>query len=196
MLCSTKTSNVNRGTPCLHGEPCAHTNTQKVSFWFCNQNPSCKFFCSEDESYLYEKAIAVWKTTKPPHPRCEKHGKLTKMCVVKNLMKANYGRPFFVCSDPLNTCSFWIWGDVRPAAKPQCRHRSPCVIRKFKKETINKDRLFFCCAQEDSCNYFELVPEEPYYNGKFFNPPPIKRVKKNEDLANEFINYLTTILNI
>ena len=85
---------------------------------------------------------------------------------------------------------------MRPAAKPQCRHGSPRVIRKFKKETINKDRLFFCRAQGDSCKYFEWVPEEPYYDGKFFNPPPIKRVEKNEDLANEFINDLTTVLNI
>ena len=90
---------------CLHGEPCAHTTTQKGSFWFCNQNPSCNLFCSEDESYLYEKVTAAWKSTKQPHPRCEKHGKLAKMHVVKNLLKSNYGRPFFVCSDQSNPCS-------------------------------------------------------------------------------------------
>ena len=32
-------------------------------------------------------------------------------------------------------------------------YRFPSVIRKVKKETINKNRLFFCCAQEDSCSY-------------------------------------------
>ena len=90
-----------------------------------------------------------------------KHGKLVKMRAVKNLLKPNYGRPFFVCSERSNPCSFWVWGDVRPIAKPKCRHGFPCVIRKVKKETINEDRLFFCCAQEDSCNYFEWVPEEP-----------------------------------
>ena len=96
------------------------------------------------------------------HPRCEKHGKLAKMRVVKNLLKSNYGRPFFVCSDQANPCSFWVWGDVQAAAKPKCRHGFLSVIRKVKKETVNKDRLFFCCAQNDSCNYFEWVPEEPY----------------------------------
>ena len=145
---------------CLHGEPCAHTTTQKGSFWFCNQNASCNLFCSEDESYLYEKVTAAWKSTKQPHPRCKKHGKLAKMHVVKNLLKSNYGRPFFVCSDQSNPCFFWVWGDVQHVAKPKCCHGFPCVIRKVKKETINKDHLFFWCAQKDSCNYFEWVPKE------------------------------------
>ena len=149
---------------CLHGEPCAHTTMQKGSFWFRNQNPSCNFFCSDDESYLYEKAAAAWKSTKQPHPCCEKHGRLVKMHVVKNLLKPSYGRPFFVCSDQSNSCSFWAWGDVRPIAKPECRHRFQCVIRKVKKEGMNKDHLFFCCAQENSCNYFEWVLEKPYYD--------------------------------
>ena len=145
---------------CLHGEPCAQSTTEKGSFWFCNQKPSCNLICSKDEGYLYEKATAAWKSTKQSHPRCEKHGKLAKMRVVKNLLKSNYGRPFFVCSDQANPCSFWAWGDVQAIAKPKCRHGVPSVIRKVKKETVNKDRLFFCCAQEDSCNYFEWVPEE------------------------------------
>ena len=38
----------------------------------------------------------------------KKHGKLAKMRVVKNLLKSNYGRPFFVCSDQANPCSFWV----------------------------------------------------------------------------------------
>ena len=127
------------------------SNTQKGSFWFCNQNPSCNFFCSEDESYLYEKAAAsrleIYKTTTS---FCEKHIKLAKMHVVKNLLKPSYGRPFFVCSDQLNPCSFWACGHVRPLTKPECRHGFSCVIRKVKKEGINdKDRLFF------------WVPEEP-----------------------------------
>ena len=175
---------------CLHAEPCAHSTTQKEPFWFCNQNPCCNFFCSDDESYLYEKAAAAWKSTKQTHPRCEKHGKLAKMRVVKNLLKPiSYGRPFFVCSDQSNPCSFWVWGDVRPIAKPECRHGFPCVIRKVKKDGINKDRLFFCCAQENSCKYFEWVPEEPYYDAKFFGPVT-KQDEKHEEqyLTKDFIN--------
>ena len=167
---------------CLHGELCTQSTTQNGSFWFCNQSPSCNFFCSKDESYLYEKAAAVWKSTKQSHPRCEKHGKLAKMRVVKNLLKSNYGRPFFVCSDQANPCSFWVWGDIQHVAKPKCRHGFPCVIRKVQKETVNKDRLFFCCAQEDSCNYFEWVPEEPYCSVGL--PPP--EIKQDEEHKEQY----------
>ena len=83
--------------------------------------------------------------------------------IVKDLMKASYGRPFFVCSDKSKPCSFWVWGDVKPVAKPESRHGFQCVIRKVKKEGINKDRLFFCCPQENSCRYLEWVSEKESY---------------------------------
>ena len=95
-------------------------------------------------------------------------------------MKPSYGRSYFVCSDQWNPCSFWAWGDVRPTAKPKCRHGSPCVIHKFKKEGVNKDRLFFCCGQQNKCKYFEWVPEEPY----FFKPLPTKRIEKTYNFKN------------
>mgnify|MGYP002804323653 CR=1 FL=1 len=133
---------------CLHEEPCAQSTTQKGSFWYCNQNPSSNFFCSEDESYLYEKAITAWKCTEQAQPRCEKHSKWAKMRIVKDLMKANYGRPFFVCSDKSKPCSFWVWGDEKPIAKPECRHGFPCVIRKVKKEGINRSILLLLSARK------------------------------------------------
>ena len=141
---------------------------------------------------MHEKVTAARKSTKQSHPCCEKHGKLVKMCVVKNLMKPNYGRPFFVCSDQSNLCLFWIWGDVRAIAKPQCRHGFQCVIRKVKKETINKDCLFFCWAQEASCKYFDWVPDESYYE---LSRPLIKKPNekhKEQYSTNEFINDLST----
>ena len=126
--------------------------------------------------------------------RCEKHGKLAKMHVVKNLLKSNYGRPFFVCSDQSNPCPFWVWGDVQHVAKPKCRHGFPCVIRKVKKETINKDRLFFCCAQNDSCNYFEWMPKEPYCSAGL-PPPEIKQDEKHKEQypTEDFINDLASL---
>ena len=107
-------------------------NNANGSFWFCNQNPSCNFFCSDDESYTYEKAAAVWKSTKQPHPCCEKHGKLAKMHVVKNLLKSNYGRPFFVCSDQSNPCSFCIDSNSFP------RRRSTFVLRGNEFESMHR----------------------------------------------------------
>ena len=44
---------------------------------------------------------------------------------------------------------------------PRTFTKDTCVVRKLKKETIDKDRLF--CAQQDSCNYFECVPKESFY---------------------------------
>ena len=125
---------------CLHGEPAAHSTTQNGSFWFCNQSPSCHFFCPEDEGYLFEKAIESWKSTKQPHPRCDGHQKLARMRVVKNLLKPTYAyiRPFFVCSDKTNPCSYWVWGDVRPITKPECRHGSPCMIRKSRRKVSTR----------------------------------------------------------
>ena len=146
---------------CLHGEPAAHSTTQNGSFWFCGQNPSCNFFCCEDEGYLYEKAITAWRATKQAHPQCVGHNKLLRMRVVR-LDESKLGK----------TGSFWVWGDVRPLIKLECCHGFPCVVRKVKKEGLNKDRKFFCCPndKESLCKYFDWVPEEPYQDVNFVEP--------------------------
>ena len=138
----------------------------------------------------------------PHNPYAENTEHSQNMCVVKDLMKANYGRPFFVCSNKSKPCSFWAWGDVKPLAKPNCRHNIPCAIRKVKKEGINKDRLFFNCPKnkEDSCNYFEWVPEQEshdsYHCTNSVEPIPIKTKKtKKSYLSDDFINGFCSSLN-
>ena len=142
--------------------------------------------------------MTAWKCTEQPQPRCEKHNKLTKMRIVKDLMKANYGRPFFVCTDKSRPCSFLVWGDVKPVAKPECCHRFPCVICKVKKEVINKDRLFFCCPQENLCRYFEWVPEKenygPFHCSDFMEPK--LPAGNNDYLTKDFINDFAKHLKI
>ena len=60
----------------------------------------------------------------------------------------------------------------------------------FQKETIDdKDRLFFCGAQQDSCNYFECVPEESFYE---FSRPLTKENEKEQ--CSSFINDLNSVL--
>ena len=185
---------------CLHGEPAAQSTTQNGTFWYCNQNPGCNFVCSAEESYLYEKAIFAWRVTEQLHPRCAEHNRLAGMHVVKDLMKANYGRPFFRCSDKKKPCSFWMWGDVHPIAKPECRHGLSCAIRKVKKEGLNKDREFFCCPndKESSCKYFDWVPEEPYEDISLAESPPGKSAGKHEEhhMTNKFINNFASSLDI
>ena len=121
---------------------------------------------------------------------------LATSSILRSLLKSNYGRPFSVCSDQSNPCSFWVWGDVQHVAKPKCRHGFPCVIRKVKKETINKDRLFFCCAKNDSCNYFEWVLEEPYCSAGL-PAPEIKQdpsiITNQQYPTEDFINDLASL---
>jgi ssDNA-binding Zn-finger/Zn-ribbon topoisomerase 1 len=76
----------------LHGEPAAQSTTQNGAFWFCNQNPSCQFLCSADESYLYEKAIVVWRATNQ-HPRCDEHSKLVTMYQDVSFVKPVSNKP-------------------------------------------------------------------------------------------------------
>ena len=187
---------------CLHGEHAAYSTTSNGSFWFRGQNPTCNFFCAEDEGYLFEKAITAWGCTEQPHPRCDEHRKLAKMCVVKDLMKANYGRPFFVCGEKSKPCSFWVWGDVQPLAKPECRHGLPCAVRKVKKEGLNKDRLFFCCANdmESTCRFFEWAPDQKLglFQSVNFSKAPVEKqsCKKNNYLTTEFMHDFATKLNV
>jgi hypothetical protein len=77
------------------------------------------------------------------------------MLVVKDTMKPSYGRPFFVCANKSNPCSFWQWGDV---VRPICYHGLQCSTRKVKREGENHGRLFYTCSvvgKENSCGYFE-----------------------------------------
>ncbi len=60
----------------------------------------------------------------------------------------SYGRPFFVCPNKAEPCSFWVWGDVEIPSRQTCRHRLLCIIRKVKKEGLNKDRNFLCCPND------------------------------------------------
>ena len=100
-------------------------------------------------------------------------------------------------SDKTNPCSYWVWGDVRPITKPECRHGSPWVIRKVKKEGLNKDRRFFCCPndKENSCRFFVWVPEQPtyaHYRSVNFFKLPLEKTSLEKPtehyLTTEFIN--------
>jgi hypothetical protein len=150
--------------------------------------------CSEDDGYLFEKSITAWRCTGQPYPQVDGHHKLARMRVVKDMMKENYGRPFFVCSDKKNPCSFWVWGDVLPTTKPTCHHGFQCAFRKVKKEGINKDRMFFCCpnGKEDSCRFFEWAPDEPDF-GSFCGVnymPSLHDSYLATDSINDFANKL------
>ena len=62
--------------------------------------------------------------------------------------RISLGRPFFVCSDQSNPCSFWVWGDVQHVTKPKCHHGFPCVIRKVKKKLSTKTAYSFAVLKK------------------------------------------------
>ena len=147
---------------CLHGTPATVSTTKNGTFWFCGNKPSCHFFCPEKERNIFEMALASFQASGCHQPVCHVHQKLAKMRVVKNNANGNGGRPFFVCSDQENPCSFWQWGDVVESPKPLCSHGLTSRVRKVKKDGPNQARLFYCCPndQANSCGFFEWKPVE------------------------------------
>ena len=183
---------------CLHGKEATSSTTENGNFWFCNQYPKCRFVCSEEESYLYERAMQAFLAVNQVPPRCcvledpddtQDPGKpreynFAKFCVVKDPEKESYGRPFFMCSKKDNRCEYFEWGDEVIKEKPLCKHGKRCRIWKVKKQGPNHGRSFLCCPQlirEKQCNFFKWVDPAPVRN-------PIKNTfdEENDDLKNTF----------
>ena len=72
---------------CLHGKTAACSTTKHGTFWFCEQRPSCEFFCSDEDCYMYTKAVAAFRESGCLHPVCPTHQKLAKLRMVKDKMK-------------------------------------------------------------------------------------------------------------
>ena len=137
-------------------KPVAVHTTKKGNFLACSQKPSCHFFCSKKESFLYERAVASWESTAPVDlPKCPTHLMNAKMIVVKDLTKETYGRPYFVFANKSMPCAFWMWGDVQP--NPPCHHGYPSKQRKVHKEGSNKGHSFLNCPISPQCQYFKWM---------------------------------------
>ena len=146
----------------LHSKPASVSTTKNGTFWFCGSKPSCHFFCPEKDHSIFARAIVSFQASGCPHPVCHVHQILAKMGVVKNNTKGNGGRPFFVCLDQENPCSFWQWADVVESPKPLCLHGLTSCVRKVKKDRPNQNHLFYCCPneRENACEFFEWKPVE------------------------------------
>ena len=180
---------------CLHGEPAAYSTTQNGSFWFCNQSPSNHFFCSKNEEYLTEKAIESWKSTKQSSMWWS--SKAGEIACDKKLIETYLWPTLLPVFRSIE--SLFLLGLGRCATYRKTRRSSwtPCVIRKVKKEGLNKDRLFFCCPndKENSFRFFEWAPDEATYahyrSVNFFKPQlekPSSEKPTEHYLTIEFIN--------
>ena len=161
------------------------SETENRLFWFCNQNPTCHFICSEDEGYLFETGIMAFDRTNQPQPKCCGNN-LAKLRVVKDMLKQNYGRPFFVCSKDTNHCNYFEWADEIILSKPPCYHNEPCISWTVKKEGSNKGKKFFRCSrkQDDGkCKFFQWAVEEEEGDAanKENTPPTQKETEKREN---------------
>ncbi len=180
---------------CLHKLPAGTSETENGLFWFCNQKPTCNFICSEDEGYLYEMGIIAFERTKQPQPNCCGNNP-AKLHMVKDMMKQNYGRPFFVCSKDDNRCSYFEWADETILPKPYCFHNETCKSWTVKKEGANSGKRFFSCPQgrdsDERCKFLQwaIVEEEndkdtenphPSQENVVENPPPTQKgIRKRE----------------
>ena len=179
---------------CLHGVPAASSTTEKGTFWFCAEPSSCHFTCSEEAAFLYDKAVKEFLATKQDRPKCcgvtpeaSAERNYARFRVVRDMEKASFGRPFFVCSKENDGCDYFAWGDERIIEKPLCKHGKPCRLQKVKKEGSNQGRSFLCCPErgEKKCKFFrwfnDPVDEDPLQPGcicLFSNPPSYKYAVK------------------
>ena len=66
--------------------------------------------CTQEWDFYYNPySMAMWRNSGTPQPKCHEHKKLAIMRVVKDIFKPSFGRPFSVCSEKENPCSFWQW---------------------------------------------------------------------------------------
>jgi hypothetical protein len=85
---------------CIHGKSAACSTTVRGTFSFCGEIPSCELFCHDEDFYLFTRAMVACQNSGSNHPIFPTHRqRLVKLRVVKDKMKDNYGRPFFVCAD-------------------------------------------------------------------------------------------------
>ena len=131
---------------CLHRKTAACSTKKDGTFWFCGQRPSCEFFRSDEDCYMYTKGFAAFRESGCLHSVCPTYQKLPKLWMVKNKIKQNYRWLFFVCAEQENQCKFWQWGDIYEYPRPLCQHGMVCCERKVKKDgpvliTVNNRQL-------------------------------------------------------
>ncbi len=97
--------------------------------------------------------------------------------MVKDMMKQNYGRPFFVCSKDANRCQYFEWADEIILPKPYCFHNETCKSWTVKKGP-NIGKKFF----DERCNFFQwaIIEEEEGGKDKENTPSTQKETEKRE----------------
>ena len=137
---------------CLHGKPTGKIKTEKGTLWTFQQPSTCHFSCSEDQKYLYSRAVERFLRTNQARPLyCMGEGTSRNYARMKADVVTSLARPFFVCSKKDDPCNYFAWGNKHIIPRPVCKHGKPCNLEKN-----DQERYFFCCHEpkEKDCNFF------------------------------------------
>ena len=137
---------------CLHGKPTGKVKTEKGTLWTCQQPSTCHFSCSEDQEYLYSRAVERFLRMNQARPLCcMGEGTSRNYAKMKVDVVTSLARPFFVCSKKDDPCNYFAWGDKHIIPRPVCKHGKPCNLEKN-----DQEGYFFCCPEpkEKACNFF------------------------------------------
>ena len=61
----------------LTWKTCVLFENYKWCIFYCGQKPSCNFFCPQNDCSYFHNAIAMWRNSGTPQPKCREHKKLT-----------------------------------------------------------------------------------------------------------------------
>ena len=148
---------------CLCGTPVGGNFTEEGLCFMCS---FCHYYCTEQESFIYDQGVKKFLATKQPQPLCCNvdgiiHVK-AKMKVKTDVESDNFGRPYSVCSKSRERCRYFAWGDEAIIPMPLCEHGKPCHRQKEWKEGPNKGRYFFSCDESGRgrCKFFKWMEPE------------------------------------
>ena len=77
-----------------------------------------------------------------------------------------------------------MWADENQVEKPDCYHGQSAAMKRVKADGPNKRRLFFYCASDNSCRYFQWEPEQPVKSASRVEDP-FKPLFYNDFFENE-----------
>ena len=132
---------------CLHGKPASSSTTKNGTFWFCGQQPSCEFFCPDQDCYMYTKAMATFLENGCIHPVCPAHQRYAKLCVVKDKMKqVTDGHSSCVLSERI-LVNFGN-GVIHLKVQDRCAYTAWCVVNEKSRKMVRIRTVYFTAVRE------------------------------------------------
>ena len=112
---------------CLHGKPAFSSTTKKGTFRFSGQKLSCKFFCLDQDCYMYTKAVAAFRESGCLHPVCPTHQRCQAVyayssCVLSEKILVNF-RNGVIYLKVQDRCAYTVWCVANKTSRKMVRIR-------------------------------------------------------------------------